>query len=127
MFPFMAAAAIHEQNIVNATTTRDLRSMQLRKLNLCFKVLRADPTVVSEGIEQSDHEVYFRNKWKQEEARRLTDESELAKAQSDLAKARKMIEALRQENHAMKQTLSPSIGSDSSDYQEEGKAEENEW
>ena len=51
MLPFMAAAAVYNSN-KDRTYGRD--KMMLRKFNLCYALLRENPTVVASGITENE-------------------------------------------------------------------------
>jgi hypothetical protein len=91
MLPFMAGAAIHDNNTVIANHKCQEREMLNRKLNLTYSMLRENPTVVASGRTASLREQYLNktlmgahNKIEQleKEKQKLQDEADHANASS---------------------------------------------
>ena len=67
LLPFMTAASMHDKHTVTARTKSEEQSMLLRKQNLCYTVLRSNPTVVASGITDTARERYLEKKLQEAE------------------------------------------------------------
>lgn len=62
MLPFMTAASLHDCHTVSARYKGEEQNMLLRKQDLCYELLRANPSVVASGISESAQEKYLKRR-----------------------------------------------------------------